>query len=247
MRRITLKSIRLLKFFVAVGLCLSSFPLAAQAAVFSSTKAEFLYGWNYERADEKQFILTLANTTTFKYGDSYFFLDVGRSDNRDDTDGIHLEWDPRLSLFNTFGNGPRDAFIQNFYIIGQTDIDGNRYNNKVTLMGGLSVDLKIPGFLFFKTHVQYRDDPTFDGQSVQFNLVWNAPFKIKGQKFGFEGFLDYTTDEGDSEHNLLTQPQLLWYATDHLAFGVEYQYWYNRLGIDGLTESTPQIMMRWTF
>ena len=59
--------------------------------------------------------------------------------------------------------------------------------------------------------------------------------------------MDYTTDEGDSKNNLLTQPQLLWHATDHIAIGIEYQYWYNRLGMDGVTESLPQAMLRWTF
>lgn len=238
---------QLLKSTIAIGLLLLAFPLFVCAANFSSTKAEFLYGWNYERKSKEGFILTLANVTGWNYGDSFFFIDVGNVDDREETDGVHMEWGPRLSLLRTVGSGARDGFLKDFYIIGQTDIDANRFTNKVTLMGGLSVDLNVPGFLFFKTHVQYRDDPTFDGGSVQFSLVWNAPFKIGNQKFSFEGFLDYTTDEGDSKNNLLTQPQLLWHATDNIALGIEYQYWYNRLGIDGLTESTPQIMARWKF
>jgi len=242
-----MKLTHLLKSVVAVSLLFLALPPMVRAAEWSQTKAEFLYGWDYERRNKEGMILTLANTTKWKIGDSYFFLDVGNVDDRDQTDGIHLEWGPRLSLLRTIGSGAREGFFQDFYLIGQTDIDANKFTNKVILMGGVSADWKIPGFLFFKTHVQYRDDPTFDGESVQFNLVWNAPFKISGQKFSFEGFLDYTTDEGDSKNNLLTQPQLLWHATDHIAIGIEYQYWYNRLGMDGVTESLPQAMLRWTF
>ncbi len=242
-----MKLIKRLKLAIAVSLLLLAFPMSVCTANFSSTKAELLYGFDYERSDEEQFILTLANYTSWNYADSFFFLDVGHVDDRETTDGIHLEWGPRLSLLRLSGNSAREGFLKDFYLIGQTDIDANRFTNKVTLMGGLSVDLNVPGFLFFKTHVQYRDDPTFDGESVQFNLVWNAPFKIGSQKFSFEGFLDYTTDEGDSENNLLTQPQLLWHANDHISVGIEYQYWYNRLGIKDLEESTPQIMVRWTF
>ena len=60
------------------GLLLSATGAAA-AATFSSTKAELLYGFDYERQNEEQALLTLANTTGFSKGDSYFFLDVGIS------------------------------------------------------------------------------------------------------------------------------------------------------------------------
>lgn len=238
----TFASIGALGAVLASGLCLD-----AEAATFSTTKAEFLYGTDYERESPSQFILTLANYTAFTKGDSYFFLDVGDANDRDDTDGIHLEWGPRLSLLRTFGSGQWDGFIKDVYVIGQVDIDGNSFTNKVTPMFGPSVDLNMPGFNFFKVHLQHRDDPTFDGTSVQLNLVWNSTFSIGGQNFSFEGFLDWTSEEGDSAENLLTQPQLLWHPTEHIGVGLEYQYWHNRLGIEGLTESLPQFMVRWTF
>jgi hypothetical protein len=93
---------------------------------------------------------------------------------------------------------------------------------------------------------KYRDDPLFDGSSIQLNLVWNVGFG-KNDMFSFEGFLDWTTDEGDSVSNLLAQPQLVWHANKYIGLGIEWQYWQNRLGIDGLNESTPQAMVRWTF
>jgi nucleoside-specific outer membrane channel protein Tsx len=152
-----------------------------------------------------------------------------------------------LSLLRTFGNGQLDGLLKDVYVIVQSDIDSNKFDRKVTLMGGLSADWNVPGFMFFKTNVQYRDDPKLDGDSVQGTLVWNAPFTIKGQKFSFEGFLDYTSSEGTSRTNLLTQPQLLWHVTENIAAGIEYQYWHNMYGIDGRTESLPQALVRWTF
>lgn len=111
---------------------------------------------------------------------------------------------------------------------------------------GVSVDLKIPGTKFFKVHLQGRDDPNFDGESVQLNLVWNASFG-KNDQFSFEGFLDWTSDEGASESNLLTQPVIIWHVSKYIGLGIEYQYWDNRLGFDGLDESTPQAILRWSF
>lgn len=161
----------------AIGLT-SAFQ--ANAALFSSTKVEVLYGDYDERGGgEKQAILTIANASGFKYGDSYFFTDI-------------------------------------------VDVDD-------------------------------RDDPLFEDKSVQLNLVWNAPFTLGSAKFSFEGFLDWTTDEGDkddptfSKSNVLVLPQLVWHVIPNVGVGGEYQYWKNRLGIDSLDEKTPQLMFRWTF
>ncbi len=227
--------------------------LHANAAVFSSTKVELLYGDYHKRGDEKQGIFTFANATGFKYGDSYFFVDAVDVDDRDETGGMHLEFGPRLSLVRAFGGKPSDGFFKDFYLITQADLDANAFNQRTTLMGGISTDLNLPGFAFFKVHLQYRDDPQYNDESVQLNLVWNAPFSIGGAKFSFEGFADFTTDEGDeddptfSKENILVQPQLLWHVTPNVGLGIEYQYWKNRLGIDGVDESTPQLMFRWTF
>ncbi len=238
---------QLLKTTVIAFALVLGFSFTAGAYEWSTTKAEFLYGWNYERDSSKGMILTLANATGWKHGDSFMFADVGNADDKDETDGIHMEWSPRLSLLRTLGNGQLDGLLKDVYVIVQSDIDANAFVNKVTLMGGLSADWNVPGFMFFKTTVQYRDDPTLDGHSYQGTLVWNAPFTIKDQKFSFEGFLDYTSSEGTSRTNLLTQPQILWHATEYIALGIEYQYWHNRIGIDGETESLPQVLVRWTF
>ncbi len=242
-----MKRCQILKVAIVALVLVLGLSFAAGAAQWSTTKAEFLYGWNYERDDKNAMILTLANATGWAYGDSFFFIDASHVDDKDNTGGMHMEWSPRLSLLRTFGNGQLDGPLKDVYVIVQSDLDSNQYDNKITLMGGLSADWNVPGFAFFKTTVQYRDDPKLDGDGAQGTLVWSAPFTIKGQKFSFEGFLDYTSAEGDSHANVLTQPQLLWHATDNLAAGVEYQYWHNMYGIDGRTESLPQALVRWTF
>lgn len=222
-----------------------------QAATFSSTKAEILRGYDYTRgpnfSEVDETILTIANASGFTYGDSYFFADVTNASDRESTGGTHLEFGPRLSLLRTFGSGQWDGVIKDIYGIVQADFTSNRFTTKTVLMGGLSVDWRVPGFRFVKTHIQHRDDPNLDGDSVQFNLVWNSSFNIGSQKFSFEGFADWTSSEGTAESNLLVQPQLLWHYNKNIAAGLEYQYWENRLGIDGLDEKAPQLMVRWTF
>ncbi len=242
---------RLLVAAVAVAGMSTAVITGAHAATLSSTKVELLYGYNYKRgpgfSETDEAILTIANASGFTWGDSYFFLDVVDLDDRDGTGGIHLEWGPRVSLLRAFGKPQWQGLVKDIYAIVQADFDNNSFVNKWTRMGGLSLDWNVPNFKFVKTHLQFRDDPTLSGSSVQFNLVWNSGFRISSQNFSFEGFLDYTSPEGGGNTNLLIQPQLLWHANKSLALGVEYQYWQNRLGIKDLDEKAPQIMGRWTF
>ncbi|GGY04755.1 hypothetical protein GCM10007160_35520 [Litchfieldella qijiaojingensis] len=233
----------------------------ASAALYSTTTVEALYGWDYEdRAgagfsidNEEHAILTFANATGWTYGDSFFFvdftnLDQGSSDeNR--AGSAHAEWSLRGNLGSLSGLDLSFGPVNGIYAIGQLDIDRNSATRKTTHLTGLSFDFDVPGFRFVKLHTMYRNDESAAarGSSEQYTLVWNAPFSIGSADFTFEGFLDYITEEGDLESQLLTQPQLVWHATPHLGIGVEYQYWENKFGLAGTDESTPQLMVRWTF
>jgi hypothetical protein len=216
-----------------------------QAATYSTTKVELLYGYDYARgpnfAEENQALFTFANATGFTWGDSFFFIDISDVGNSESTGGSHIEWSPRARIWD--GKG----IFKAGYVIGQADFDSGKFANKVTKMGGFSLDWNVPGFRFVKTHLQYRDDPTLEGNSTQFTIAWNKGFKIGQQDFSFEGFADWTSSEGTSVANLLTQPVLMWHPTKNMGVGIEYQYWKNRIGIDGLTEKAPQIVARWTF
>jgi len=221
---------------------------AAQASIWSSTKVEGLYGTGLDERspDGNEATFTIANATGFTWGDSFFFADVTNASDADSTSGTHLEFGPRYRFFK-----PKESrLIKGIYGIVQADMTSNRFTTKIVKMAGGSLDWDVPGFKFVKTHLQYRNDPTKEGSSVQFNLVWSKSFTISDENFSFEGFLDWTSGEGEgfgSESNLLMQPQVLWHANENFAVGVEYQYWNNRLGIDDLDESAPQIMARWTF
>lgn len=233
----------------------------ASAALYSTTKVEALYGWDYEDTagagftidNEEHAILTFANATGWTYGDSFFFadftnLDQGTQDEQD-RGSVHAEWSLRGNLGKMTGQDLSAGPLKNLYVIGQLDLDRNSSTRKTIHLAGLSADLDVPGFAFFKLHAMYRNDESAaaEGSSEQYTAVWNAPFSIGGADFTFEGFLDYITEEGDLESQLLTQPQLVWHATDHIGIGIEYQHWENKFGLEDTDESFPQAMVRWTF
>ncbi len=247
------KLIGIIAYITAALAVQTTLVTSANAVTYSSTKVEALYGYDYLRGPDfsevDEGVLTVVNATGFTWGDSFFFLDSANFDDIDGTGGTHLEWSVRYRVSKGSGS------IKGVYGIAQIDWDSGEFANKVTRMGGVSLDWDVPGFRFVKTNLQHRNDPDFEGNSVQFTLVWNKAFKIGAQNFSFEGFADWTSSEGEksaapfdySESNLLTQPQIVWHPTKNFGLGIEYQYWKNRIGRDGVDEKAPQILARWTF
>lgn len=249
------KFTRVLAFTTAVLVVQAALISSAHAYLFTTSKVELLYGSDFARgtdfADADEGVFTFANATGWKWGDSFLFFDTANfDDNLGDPGSTHLEWGVRYRFSK--GGGP----IKGVFGMVQLDWDSGRFANKITRMAGVSADWNVPGFRFVKTNILLRDDPEFDGSSVQFTLVWNKGFKIGEQNFSFEGFADWTASEGKksaapfggySESNLLTQPQLLWHPTKNFGVGIEYQYWQNRIGEKDVDEKVPQIMGRWTF
>lgn len=227
-----------------VGMLFISLP--AHAELWGSTAAEFLVGKGYERTPEDQEILTVKHAGGWKTGDTFFFVDF-TSLGEDTKTFAHAEWQGRLSLLRTLGSGARDGLFKDFYLSAQVDLTNNPFTNKRTDMYGIGFDFNVPGFRFVKLNIHHRDDPTLPGSTEQITLVWNKGFKIGEADFEFSGFADFTGEEGGTVSNVLTTPQLLWHATEHVAIGIEYQYWQDRLGIKGLDESLTQAMVRWTF
>lgn len=231
-------------FIVLASMSLAS--LSAHAELWGNTAAEFLYGWGYERAPEDQAILTIKHAGGWSTGDTFFFIDYSNID--DDTGTFaHAEWQGRLSMLRTFGSGAREGFLKDVYLNAQIDLDNNPFTNRRTDMVGIGLDFNVPGFRFVKLNIHHRDDPALSGSSTQASFVWNKGFKLGEQDFSFEGFLDYTTDEGTAVSNILTQPVVMWHPSERVGVGVEWQYWQDRLGFEGVNESAPQFIFRWKF
>ncbi|ALM53490.1 outer membrane protein OmpK [Halomonas huangheensis] len=252
-----MKNIRL--SLVAGATMLAALPVAA--AQYSTTKVEALYGWDYQDEADAGFpidnphhsVLTFANASGWNWGDSFFFIDLTNydqsSDEEQDFGSAHAEWIVRGNLGELFNSDLSFGPVKGIYAAAQLDFDRNATTRKTAHLAGLSIDLDVPGLDFFKVHALYRNDESdaAEGSSEQYTLVWSRTFELGSETFSFEGFLDYITEEGDLAEQVLTQPQLVWHATDSIGLGIEYQYWHNKFGLEGTDESVPQAMLRWTF
>jgi len=167
------------------------------------------------------------------------------------TDTFYGEFSPRLSLSKLLDKNISNALIKDillsFTIEKAKNLD-ERY------LYGAAVDLNIPSLKVLKINAYVRDNPAFDGRTWQITLAWNAPFKIGNTSLLAEGFADIAGAEGSSEANQLIVPRLLvdigkamGVKNNRLYLGIEWQYWHNKFGIQGVTESVPQAQLKWIF
>ena len=116
---------------------------------------------------------------------------------------------------------------------------------------GLGFDWNVPGLTFFKTNIYRRDDPTLDGTTWGTTFAWGGKFNIKHHKLLLSGFWDMAGSEGGREAYQLISPALLldighYHGLSNTMYlGVEYQYWHNKFGLAGVTESFAQLEFRW--
>ena len=215
----------------------------------TSHQLELLYSDAYDRRGrDDQLVATYKNSTDWQSGDSFFFIDMAHLGNFENAGNTYLEWQPRLSLGQLLGDKPLAfGLFEDFYLIGEFDHVHNKHVTKNTYLGGLSTNLDLPGFAFFKLSLMVRNDPTVSGHTQQLALSWNYPFSLAGQRFSVEGFMDAAGSEGNSPSYYIVQPQLLWKYSERLNFGLEYAYWRNKSGLTGFNESAMQVMLRFAF
>jgi nucleoside-specific outer membrane channel protein Tsx len=222
-------------------------PLVAQPREINLI--ETLYGTGYDgRSKHAMAVVTYRHVKPWTIGDNFYFIDLTNVDNFSNAGSTYVEWGPRLSLGKTLRGEPLHfGLVRDIYLVGELNYSRNKRGSNATLLEGVSVDLGIPGFQVLKLHLERRDDPDLPGATGQVSTIYNYPFRIGRQQFAVEGFLDFVRGEGGNADALHGQPQLLWKWRPHFDLGFEWQYWHNKLGRKGFTESVVQAMVRYTF
>ncbi|QDK38994.1 DUF5020 family protein [Bdellovibrio sp. NC01] len=243
----------MLKKNLAISLfALISSPLLSHAADWQETNIQFLHGSDYRTFDDKsvsQMIVTLEHVDSWAYGSNYFFIDISNPDS-DANASYYGEFSPAFSLSKMGLIEKPQGVLRDVAIQGNWEMPQGPAKRAV--LGGLTFEWNI-GFDYFATQFLYRDSFGGDGHTGQLTLVWLKKFGTEAWPFEFSGFLDWAGQEGDISDNLQTQPSLLYDASRRssgkipLKVGVEWQYWQNKYGIKGLTESLPQAKLVWIF
>jgi nucleoside-specific outer membrane channel protein Tsx len=259
----------LFKLGALAAACL--FATASYAADWSDTELQLLHGTQFrDNGNDAEFaksILTLQHASGWKYGRNFFFVDMLKSDAKDNRYGeVYGEFYTTLSTSKIAGYDWSKNFLKDIGITAGINYGSKNStfgpNPKIYLLGP-TFDLSVPGFNFLNVDVlAYHDTSTFSGfgggyscgevkTTYQVTPSWQLPFSIGSAKFSFEGFMDVIGSHGSCKQQVLTQPQLRWDVGNHFGtpgkvyLGIEYQYWKNKFGIDGRTEHFPQALLVW--
>jgi nucleoside-specific outer membrane channel protein Tsx len=227
----------------------------SQAAEWSSTNVQVLYGDGYELGDNSMAIMTLEHANGWKYGDNFFFVDV--SNPASEGTSYYGEFSPRLSLGKISGKNLAYGIVKDVLVAGTLEVG----EDLRAYLLGVGLALNLPKFAFADINLYYRESErdwlaVQTDAGAQVTIDWLLPFDLGGQKIAFEGFADYAWGEkggsAPKADNLITAPRLLvdvgnWFgAPGTLQAGVEYQIWRNKYGVKGVDEDVAQVMVKWT-
>ena len=233
-----------------------SLLLVAPALAMAQTEFHYQYGTLANPFSGKRaatHILTFQQASSWSHGDSFFFIDFldDRGADGFNEKNFYGEWYPTLSLGELAGRTVGTGRVRDLALIAGVNFDGDADVFKWSPGVRLSWDL--PGFAFFNTDLTALLDASSGverggapktSDTLVFDVNWGAAFDLGGQSFWFSGHAEYLgagTDElGDPVRAwILAQPHLGWDvgkaltgSPNQLFVGLEYQYWWNKLGED---------------
>ncbi|MCU4629237.1 ion channel protein Tsx [Acinetobacter variabilis] len=230
-----------MKFTQIAALCaLASTAAFTQAAVWQDFSLSALYGENYKApfaADNEkidQSTITAEYAAGLKYGDIFAFADRTNNDFGNET---YFEVAPRLSLGAVTGQklelGPiKDVLIATTWEGNSGASDFNNY------LYGIGFALDIPYTSYANINF-YKADNDLQKDDYQMTITYAVPFKISGEEFLADAFLDWSTAEGpDQKSELNWTSQYKWNVGKHISpetklyLGIEHSIWNNKFGTD---------------
>jgi len=228
---------------VLIGGLVSSLPSQAEQ-LWSTFSLSYLKGGHYQVGDSHRQVLTVEHASTHSWGDNFFFLDHTASDNEVKN---YFELSPRLSFSKLSGKPLQAGFLQDIFLA--TTWEGGNFDNYLV---GLGVSLAVPKFQYFKLNVYHANNELWDDDQ-QLTLTWGLPFSVFGMTCLYDGFIDYSTKSDTNAAEMNFTSQLKWdigpYFDSKTPFyvGMEYNYWNNKYGIDGVDERNPNVLIKWHF
>lgn len=233
-------------------ICLLSCPTLVIAEDFfswHSSNIQVLHGQSFKLGDETRTIVTVEHANAFKYGDFFAFWD--QSFPESGSASYYFEPTLRFSANKIRGKKIQSSWLNDVLFAASLEKAEGRDWRKLV---GMGIDFKVSGFKFVKTNWYLRDNPDLSGTTYQLTIAWLYPLKFGSVSGVFEGFTDIAGSEGTASAYQLVVPRLLFdigqlvgIPNNQLYAGVEWQYWHNKFGRRGVTESVPQLQLKYVF
>ncbi len=159
-----------------------SFASQSSFIQWNSTNIQLLRGGEYELGSQQRTIMTIEHANRWSYGDFYIF---GDKDWRDVGDSAYyFEPTLRVSFNKLYGEKLTSGIVKDVFIAGQ--IEKPKGQRPRTLIG-LSADLDVAGFRFFKTMLFLRDNPDLVGDTINLLLLGTIHLVLLESTFSPKG------------------------------------------------------------
>ncbi|WP_130803924.1 outer membrane protein OmpK [Acinetobacter ihumii] len=239
-----------LKHLALITGLLSAATMAQAKPVWQDFSITGLYGENYAVVDDEQTTITLEYAAKVKYADVFFFVD--RMRGGDDHKSTYFELSPRLSLSEVSGQKLSYGPIKDVLVSTTWESNNDDFSSFDNFLYGFAIDLNVPYFQYFNLNF-YRANNENTDDDYQMTAVYALPFKLSSEEFLVDGFLDWSTAEGDHASELNWTTQYKWNLGKHISpdtrlyLGIEHSVWNNKFGIKGQDEHNVSALVKYHF
>ena len=251
---------------LAVAIALGFAPLALAQNSFRSSNVTARYGWTFQEPgvaeDVPKNILTFENSSAGGWWSSYLFVDVLRSWSEADANAkeVYGEWYPSVSVRTLTGKAHSKNLLRDVSLtLGVNTGVRSTGPSPFVLLPSVTFDLNVPAFAFFSVRAgAYIDRGRFQGQptdcsatTYQITPSWSLPLSVGASTLKVSGFVDFTGSHANCEAQILTTPRAVldlsayWHKPGRVYVGVDWVYWHNKYGIDGLKDNLLLPVVTW--
>ncbi|WP_352338393.1 DUF5020 domain-containing protein [Psychrobacter sp. 16-MNA-CIBAN-0192] len=249
---------------VAVAIiALGTVSTAAQAkTLFKDTSITALHGTNFKMVPNNEnsslSTVTLEHASTHDWGGIFMFVDRHQGDDYDLTDGQGNVIGSK-EYKETFGKiSPKfkvatfkDSLVKQVNLAGVYEFSSNSKGfGQDNYWAGVGVDLNlpVPGMKYASATLYHAFNETKpDDQKITLTSAWERDNLL------IDGYVDFSFNNDDIENNIHFNPQIKYNIQpmlgidNRLEVGVEYDYWKNKFGIDGVNQNAVAALVKYHF
>jgi nucleoside-specific outer membrane channel protein Tsx len=222
--------------------------LTLSVLAFESTDIQLLYSnqfdgdaFIYDTVDGDKTTVTFEHFRTFSYGDLYMFIDIMNGKKFDESEtSVYTEIAPRLSLSKMSSKDISFSFIKDTFIAFQINA-GHDYN---AYLGGLGVDIDVNYFVFVNLNLYYKKDNIHDDATFQVTTAYMSRDYLHTH---FEGFIDITGFDFNTQNQLLYNFSSLFNSKEQMYIGLEWIYYHYDKDSHSATTNALEAMLKYKF
>ncbi|WP_227672284.1 DUF5020 domain-containing protein [Psychrobacter urativorans] len=256
-----LSSIKPLTTAAIAIVALGGMTSANAKTLFKDTSITLLHGGDFKLLPDDVDTLstmTLEHASTHTWGGVFFFVDRHQGGKYDvkNNDGEVIDTKRYKETFGKFSPKFKiatfnDSFIKQVNLAGVYEFSSNStgFGQDNYWAGvGVDLDLPIPGMKYASATLYHSfNDQKPDDEKVTLTAAWER------DNFLIDGYVDFGFNSDELKNNIHFNPQIKYNLQEALGIdnrleaGVEYSYWRNKFGVDGVDENAVMALAKYHF